>query len=299
MKWKHLKKAGVGVLIAALIFSLIPAMAFADAVVGETVVTLGADLTPQQRDAILKEMQVDQNVKIIEVTNEEEHRYLGKYISKSTIGTRAISSAKITLAEKGAGITVKTNNITHITETMYANALITAGVKDADVYVTAPIKVSGTAGLTGILKAFEVAADTKISEEQKEVANEEMVRTSELGEKIGDPNKAAEFMMDLKQRVAEEKPQTLAEFRDLIINVSNEYNINLNQQDIEQLTQLLKRLSELNIDWGALSDQVQKLKNNLDEILNSEETKSFLESFLDWLASLFDLLKKLFSSDGS
>src|SRR5690606_11431705 len=129
--------------------------------------------------------------------------------------------------EKGSGITVQTNNITHITETMYANALITAGVKDAEVYVTAPTQVSGTAGLTGILKAFEAAADTKISDEQKEVANEEMVRTSELGEKIGDPDKAAQFMMDLKQKVAEEQPKTQAEFRDLIINVSNEYNITL------------------------------------------------------------------------
>jgi len=299
MNWKRLRKAGVAALAFALIFSLLPAVAFADAVVGETVVTLGADLTPQQRDAILKEMNVDRNVQIVEVTNEEEHRYLGKYVSKATIGTRALSSAKITLAEKGAGITVKTNNITHITETMYANALITAGVKDAEVYVTAPTQVSGTAGLTGILKAFETATDTKISDEQKEVANEEMVRTSELGEKIGDPDKAAQFMMDLKQRMAEEKPETPEEFRNLIINVSNEYNINLSNQDIEQLTQLLQRLSELNIDWGALSDQVKKLRDNLDEILNSDKTKGFLETLLDWLASLLDALKQIFSSESA
>jgi uncharacterized protein YpuA (DUF1002 family) len=297
MSWKRLRKAGVGALVVALIISLLPSLAHADAVVGETVVTLGADLTPQQREAILKEMNVDQNVQTIEVTNEEEHRYLGKYVSKATIGTRALSSAKITLAEKGSGITVQTNNITHITETMYANALITAGVKDAEVYVTAPTQVSGTAGLTGILKAFEAAADTKISDEQKEVANEEMVRTSELGEKIGDPDKAAQFMMDLKQKVAEEQPKTQAEFRDLIINVSNEYNINLSEQDLEQLTQLMQRLSELDIDWGALSDQVKKLRDNLDEFLNSEETKGFLETLLDWLASLLDALKEIFSSN--
>src|SRR5690606_5163632 len=239
----------------------------------------------------------NRNVQIVEMTHEEEHRYLGKYVSKATIGPRALSSAKITLAEKGAGITVKTNNITHITETMYANALITAGVKDAEVYVTAPTQVSGTAGLTGILKAFEAAADTKISDEQKEVANEEMVRTSELGEKIGDPDKAAQFMMDLKQKVAEKQPKTQAEFRDLIINVSNEYNINLSEQDLEQLTQLMQRLSELDIDWGALSDQVKKLRDNLDEFLNSEETKGFLETLLDWLASLLDSLKEMFSSN--
>jgi uncharacterized protein YpuA (DUF1002 family) len=103
--------------------------------------------------------------------------------------------------------------------------------------------------------------------------------------------------MDLKQKVAEKQPKTQAEFRDLIINVSNEYNINLSEQDLEQLTQLMQRLSELDIDWGALSDQVKKLRDNLDEFLNSEETKGFLETLLDWLASLLDSLKEMFSSN--
>ena len=39
---------------------------------------------------------------------------------------------------------------------MYINALATAGVKDASVYVTAPFSVSGTPALTGIIKAYEV-----------------------------------------------------------------------------------------------------------------------------------------------
>ena len=85
--------------------------------------------------------------------------------------------------------------------------MVTAGVKDADVYVTAPFEVSGTAGLTGILKAFEEAMDEEISEEQKKVANEEMVKTSKLGEKYGD-EKIAELMMRLKEQLAENKPET-------------------------------------------------------------------------------------------
>ncbi|MGQ3339185.1 DUF1002 domain-containing protein, partial [Staphylococcus aureus] len=74
----------------------------------------------------------------------------------SQIGTKAISSASITLGEKDSGLNITTNNINWVTDEMYTNALITAGVKDAKIYITAPFEVSGTAALTGILKAYEV-----------------------------------------------------------------------------------------------------------------------------------------------
>ncbi|OYD08319.1 DUF1002 domain-containing protein [Paludifilum halophilum] len=272
-------------------FTLIPATVSADAVTGETVVTLGQDLTPEQKQSILQEMDVDDGVKQIEVTNEEEHQYLGNYLSKATIGTQALSSAKITMAEEGTGIQVQTNNITTITEQMYTNALITAGIKDANVYVTAPVRVSGTAGLTGILKAFEAAADQNISEEQKQVANEEMVRTSELGEKVG-KQKAAEFMNRVKQEIAEKQPQTEQEIRDIIVNVAGDLNINLNNQDVDQLTQLLQKFSELNIDWDSLRGQL----NELGKVLQSEEAQGFFDRLLAWLSDLLHSLKNLFSS---
>ncbi|GGE18087.1 hypothetical protein GCM10011571_19860 [Marinithermofilum abyssi] len=284
-------------LMGILLFSFVmPTAASADAVAGETVVTLGQDLTPQQKEQIKQEMGVDNNARVIEVTNQEEHKYLGNYLDASTIGTRALSSAKITLADPGTGIKVKTHNITTITETMYANALITAGVKDADVYVTAPMKVSGTAGLTGIIKAFETATGQQVSEEQKQVANEEMVRTSELGEKIGDKQKAAEFMMKVKEEIAKQQPQTAEEVRDIIVNVAGDLNINLNDQDINQLTQLMNKFSQLNIDWDALTSQVNKLQGQLDKVLNSPETQNFLEQLFAWLSELWNSIKSALAS---
>lgn len=168
LRMKNIKLWSILALVAMTAFSLIvPQPASADAIKGETVVTLGKDLTGTQRDQILKEMGVSENadtVTIIDVTNEEEHQYLGKYLGADVIGRRAISSAKIVLTSSGEGISVKTNKITTITPSMYANAAITAGIKDADIYVTAPFEVSGTAGLTGIIKAFEAATGEKIDE---------------------------------------------------------------------------------------------------------------------------------------
>lgn len=280
-------------LIGLLLFAFaLPTTVSADAVTGETVVTLGQDLTPQQKEQILQEMNADSNVKQIQVTNEEEHKYLGQYLDKATIGSRALSSAKITLTEEGSGIQVQTNNITSITEQMYANALTTAGVKDAEVYVTAPMKVSGTAGLTGILKAFESAAGKNINEEQKQVANEEMVRTSELGQNIGDNQKAADFMNRVKEEIAKQQPQSPEEVKDIIVNVAGDMNINLNNQDIENITNLMVKFSELNIDWDNLANQLDKLK----DVVNSEEAQGFFDKLISWLSDLLNSLKGVFSS---
>lgn len=66
-----------------------------------------------------------------------------------------------------------------MTADMYKNALVTAGVQTQNI-VLMPMNVTGTA-LTGILKAFETSSGTKISEEVKQAANEELVVTSSLG----------------------------------------------------------------------------------------------------------------------
>lgn len=289
-----MKRIGIFFALFALVTSLVPSTALADAVVGETVVTLGADLNEEQRRQILDEMGVDpDSVQVLEVTNEEEHRYLGKYMSKAAIGSRAISSAKITLTEKGSGINVDTKHITYVSNAIYANAMVTAGVKDADVYVTAPFDVSGTAGLTGILKAFEVATGEAISEKQKDVANEEMVKTSELGDKYGD-EKIAELMMRLKEELAKNKPQSKEEIRQLVVNVAGDLNINLSDQDVDQITNLLKRISELNIDWGQVGKQIDQIRNNLDDILSAPETRNFIEQALDFLKAIVDWIAGVF-----
>ena len=298
MQWmiqRRYKQWIASVLVVLLAFSLWPAFVAADALTGETVVTLGEDLSEAQQNQLLDEMGVDEEVPIRYVSNEEEHQYLGDYIDASIIGDRAISSTRIVISEEGSGIKVETNNITWVTEEMYANALATAGVKDADVYVTAPFEVSGTAGLTGLTKAFEEAADTEISEEQKQVANEEMVRTAELAENIG-AAEAAELMRRLKEQLDNRTLETDEDFRQLVLDVAAELNIELTDEDVDALVHLLKRLKGLNIDWGQVSDQLQNIRDNLNDILDSEDTRNFIRKALDYLISLFDRIKELFAS---
>ncbi|TCP66090.1 DUF1002 domain-containing protein [Baia soyae] len=295
---KFLKKLSIMLVTGLTAFTLTAqSISFADAVAGETVVTFGQDLAAADKQKLMTEMQVDDKVKQVTVTNQEEHTYLGKYLSKAVIGNRALSSAKITLTDSGKGIAVKTNNITSISPAMYANAAITAGVKDADIYVTAPFKVSGTAALTGIIKAFEKATGQKIDENKKQVANEEMVRTQDIAEKAGiTGDKAAQFVNKVKEEIATQKPKTVEEYKNIIVNMSNQFNINLDQATMNNMVQFSQNFSSLNIDWGAISGQLDKLRGDISKVLSSDEAKGILDSILEWIASIFRAIADFFSS---
>ncbi|KGA95539.1 hypothetical protein AJ85_02255 [Alkalihalobacillus alcalophilus ATCC 27647 = CGMCC 1.3604] len=285
------------VLICLMLFALLwPTLAFADAVPGDIIITLGEDLNNEQKQRVLDDMGVkESDVEIIYVTNQEEHQYLGEYVNAATIGTRAISSSKITLAEPGTGITVETNNVYWVSEGMYANALITAGVEDAVIYVTAPFSVSGTGALTGLIKAYEIATDTIIPEEQKQIANEEIVKTSELGESIG-VDEATELMNRIKEEMANNPVETEDDLRELIRRVAAELGITLTDTELDGLVSLFMRMKDLNINWDDVKSQISKVRDNLDDILNSEQTRNFLEKFLDFLGSVVDSIRGFFSS---
>ncbi|MFP3720158.1 DUF1002 domain-containing protein [Niallia circulans] len=273
---------------------LIPIPAHADVAVGDMIVTLGENLTAEQKQLLLTEMKAPEDAEIITVSNKEEHQYLGKYISKSLIGTRAISSSAITIRDKGTGIQVTTKNINWVTDEMYINALITAGVKDAKIYITAPIEVSGTAALTGIIKAYEVSTDTVIPEDVKQAANEEMVETANLGEDIGQ-EEATALMAKVKEQIAEQKPKTVEEIQTIIQDSAKELNISLTDEQLQSLISFFNKLKELNIDWNQVGNQLSEAKDKLTGYLESEEGKGFLAKIKEVFTSIVEAIKSFFS----
>ncbi|NEU30723.1 DUF1002 domain-containing protein [bacterium LRH843] len=280
-----------------LAFSLVlPSFAFADAAAGDVVVTLGENLSQTQKETLLTEMGATADDQVIYVTNAEEHKYLGDYISAAQIGTRALSSSKITLRESGSGINVESKNINWVSDGMYANALVTAGVSDADIYVTAPFEVSGTAALTGLIKAYEIAAEIEIPEEQKQIANEEMVKTAELSESIG-IEEATELMNRIKEEIAKTSIESEDDLRELIRRIAAELGITLTDEELNGLVSLFMRMKDLNIDWNQVQEQISKVRDNLGEFLNREDTQGFIQSFLDLINKLIDSLRGLFSPE--
>lgn len=290
-----LKKVMPFFLSMLLIMSIVPIVTFADASVGDVIVTLGEDLSEEQKQTLLEEMKAPDDVMTVTVSNEEEHKYLGNYISKALIGTRALSSSSITISEKDAGLSVETKNINWVTDEMYANALITAGVKDADIYVTAPTEVSGTAALTGLIKAYELSSDEVIPEEQKQVANEELVTTAKLSDSIG-ADKATELMTKIKDEIATNPPETEDDMRTMIKQTASDSGIELTQEELDGLVALFNRMKNLDINWDQMKSQLENARENLDEFLNKDETQSFITKIIDFFIALIDGIKGVFQS---
>lgn len=278
----------------ALVFCMmLPAAALAD---NGSIVSLGADITEAQRQDILNFLtpQNGEVARIITVTNQDERDLLGDYISASQIGTRAISCSSVTLLEAGKGITVTTNNITWVTADMYKNALITAGITDAQVLVTAPFQVSGTAALAGIYKAYESAVGVELEEEAKSAAGEELAITGQLGDILGQ-EEAAQLIAQLKEEVIKQGLDTPETVKPAIEQAARELGVTLTDEQVDMLTNLLLRLLELDIDPQELAEQVNSIVNTLQNIQKAaDNTNSFFQtisngwnSFVNWIKNLF------------
>ena len=282
MKKKNVKRIITLVLTFLFIFN---SFAFADTSV---VVTLGKDLNQDQRKQILDIFDVEgDKTTIIEINNQEERRYLEGVASEAQLGTRTISSAYVELLDDGSGITVDTYNITWVTKEMYQSALVTAGVKDAKVIAAAPFPVSGTGALTGIIKAFEEVTGQELSEEQKKVANEEIVTSGELGEAIG-KDKAAKLIKEVKEEIISKAVKDPEEIKRIIIEISGKLDINLNDEQLQSLQKLMEKIGKLDLDTSAIKDQLKNIGEKLDETLrNNEEVKSLLQRILDAIVGFF------------
>lgn len=262
----------------------------------QAVVSLGADLTIEQQKQMLDYMNVDRDdINLVTVTNEEEAAYLKGTSAEDKIGTRAISSAYVEELEKGKGISVETYNITWVSEDMYANALVTAGVKDARVIAAAPFKVSGTAALTGIIKAFEEITGRKLDEDAKRIANEEMVVTGKLGEELGDKKKASELVKRVKEEVVEKGITDREDIKRIILEIQQDLNIKLDETQIQQLLNLMDKLKNIDINLKDLKEQVTKIGEKVRDIAEgNEEVKSFLQKIVDLLNQLVQGLLNIF-----
>ncbi|AZB44883.1 DUF1002 domain-containing protein [Bacillus sp. FJAT-42376] len=273
----------------------VPQIGLADSAVGDVIITLGENLTPQQKQTVLQDLNAPENAQTVTVSNQEEHKYLGQYIPKSQIGTKALSSSSITIEKAGSGLEVKTKNINVITDEMYLNALMTAGVKDATVQVTAPIEVSGTAALTGLIKAYEVSTDKVIPEDVKQVANEELVTTSKLGQKHGEENASA-LMAKVKEEVAKNGvPANDDELRTMIENAAKELGITLTENEINSLISLFNKMKDANVDWNQVSQQLDQAKEKITKYLNSEEGQNFIDQVIQFFAALWNAIVSIFS----
>ena len=274
----------IAVFTAVIMLTMIFAgTAFAAVTAGEERAVIAEDISDEEIDKVYKDFGIERgSVKELTVTNQDERAYLEGLVSEKKIGNVAISCVYIKTLEEGEGTNITVMNINWCTEDMYKNALQTAGITDADVIITAPRTVSGTAALTGIYKAYEDITGEKLKEDNKEAAAEELVITGTLAESIGS-EQAAELVKQLKEILDKTSKMTDDEVRDQIRTIAVNINVTLTDEQVEQLLSLVRSLEKLDI--AGLTQTVNSVGNWFTNI--GSAISGFFKSIGDWFAGLF------------
>ena len=255
MKKRILSSIALG--LALTIGCAVPAMADS-----RRVVTLGADLTQDQQNTMMKYFGVSADtVDIIYINNNDEREHLGSYVPLEQIGTKTFSCALVAPTTKG-GIQVKTANLSWVTCNMIASTLSTSGVTNCQVVAASPFEVSGTGALTGVIMAYETASDVTLDEEKKDLANEELVTTGNLADTVGQ-SKATAVINETKLQVIENNVTDIGEINNIVNNVSNNYNVTMSQDQSDEIAALMQKIAQQDYDITQLKATLERVQANV------------------------------------
>ena len=261
---------------------------------GRRVVTLGADLSDEQRQAILRYFGIEgQNIQTLTITNADERAQLGSFVPLEQIGTYTFSCAYVNPTNSG-GIQVKTANLTWVTSNMIASTLSTSGVVNCEVLAASPFEVSGTGALTGIIMAYESAVGENLEESKKELATQELITTTTIADSIGQQQatqivNASKMQVIQGNTVKEGDTSTVNEGDTTIVNEGDTITINegdtttVNEGDTISQDDIDIIINQAAEDQGVtLSDEDRQLLRDLltqiaQQDYNYEEMKETLE----------------------
>ncbi|MBQ8188929.1 MAG: DUF1002 domain-containing protein [Lachnospiraceae bacterium] len=293
----------IRVILASVLLSLFCGMTAMAAPPEGTIVALGEDLSPQQRATVLNLMGLTEedlaSCTVITITNEQEHQYLDAYMDPAVIGTKALSSVMVTPAESGHGVMVSTRNINYCTTGMYRNALLTAGVQDADILVVGPTELSGTAALIGAINAYEKMSGDDISDITLDTAMNELVATSEIATHSASSEQVEELIAYIKGKLAAGELDNEEEIRMAIAEGEEKFGVDLTDEEVQQIVDFMMKIKDLGLDPNMLLDQAADLYEQYgDELLQKAQDPGFWDgvgnffvtagdAFVDFVKDLF------------
>lgn len=286
--------------MVALMFSFVlPGVSQAESVINEKlgvpIVVYGANLSDAEKESVKKSLEVEKEAEVEELSVDGND--LITYIKDGDSKARMYSSVKITRQDAGKGLVIQIvtgENITQVTEDMYANAMLTAGIEDAVVEVAAPKKVTGHSALVGIYKAYEVSGET-LDTDRTDVANDELNLATKFSEDAGiDSDKVSELLTELKKQIAEKNPATKEEIEQIVSEQLEKLNIELSPADRQLLIDLMDKIRALDIDFSKLSTQLNDMSDKIRDKLGDidpgfwDKVKEFFSGLMDSIKSWFD-----------
>lgn len=301
-------KASTAVLLSLSMIMLFCDKAEADSLNGLPTVTVGKSLSSGQRKetiAILTQEISGQNYTTLTVTGNDLVKYLNPSGDNFTTTSGVWSSALIVKTDSEPGIRVKIlpyngqTTITTITADQYKNAALTAGIENADIYITSPVAIDGSGVLAGIYAAY-ADKGKKLNQDQINAAQDEINTLSSINQNNRNKSNFSDAKLNraivgAKKDMAQ-KGGTLSDdqIRDII---NNQIKINhlgntINNNQINEIVKLLEEVqgsgSLKNKSFvgnaQALSHDFQNIKNKILKSQNNSNVShnnNFLNDLWD------------------
>lgn len=219
--------------------------------------------------------------KVSYVYAEDLNKYLGLQSSNDVLK----SSIRIKKLAQGKGLTLSIDQskgkITKISAETYKNALLTAGVMDAEVKIAAAEDVTGESALSGVYKAFETQGEP-LKANQTQVAQEELNTITTISEE--NQNQPGFSQEQLNKAIAEAKSAVAQNSGDLSVEQINNIVIEklnnnglqdvLNNNQINLIVNFINNAQTQNIFTAENKDKfVDGAKNYINDIKNSDAFK--------------------------
>lgn len=293
------------------------------------VATLGVSLTPDQKSGTLSTLEKAANVTDVSqltVNGSTLVKYLNPAGSSFTASSGVWSSALVQKTSSG-GINVQivdyngVNNITTITADQYRNAAITAGVTNANIFITSAVKIDGSGALAGVYAAFAQNGQTlnsaQISAAQDEVNTLSGITQANKGQNGYSDKQLNNAVAGMKSQMASQSnngSQTLSQNQ-----IGNIVDSQLKQNNLTQIINNNQRTQIINLlvkiqDSGALKSndfkaQANQLASSIQSSakglfgklknLDTPENRNFLQKIWDSIVNFFqtlgDWIQSLFS----
>ncbi|VDG23620.1 DUF1002 domain-containing protein [Lactiplantibacillus mudanjiangensis] len=318
-KQRHFKFKWVGLLATLLIsFAGWQLTSHADDSSSDTpIVTLGSSLTSSQKqgtiDTLTASLDDSSNYQTLTVNGDTLVKYLNPSGESFTSSSGVWSSAMIQKTSSGSGINVKildyngSNNITTITANQYKNAALTAGIADANIYITSATPIDGSGALAGIYAAYAKNGNSlntkQVSAAQNELSTLSGITQANKGKSGYTDAQLNNAVAGAKQAMAKKGSNvTKSEITTIVNNQitnNNLTNVITNNQKTQIINLLVKIRDSGALNSSSFKTQASSLMKNIQSNakgifskLNTQENQNALQKVWSSITNFFSSIFK-------
>lgn len=275
------------------------------------VMTLGSSLTSEQRQGTIDVLSAkihNNNSQQLTITGDTLVKYLNPAGNNFTSSSGVWSSALIEKTSRGSGINVEIvsyngkDNITTITANQYRNAALTAGITDANIYVTSAVPIDGSGALAGVYAAFNQNGNT-LNQNQVNAAQNEMGTLSKItqqneGQKNYSDAQLNNAVAQAKSDMAKIGPNiTINQITNIVNNTIKDNNLQnvLSDNQKQQIIDLLVKVrdsgalthSDFKNQANKLSDTIKNKAQGIFNKVNTPQNQNLVQKIWNSIVNFF------------